>query len=347
MVLRFSRIVRNFLFSILLALGWAAPACAQTYAPIFAYFQIGRDDDPGANLRIDQFQAQIDVLKSEGFSVVSLPQLIAAFDGGAHLPGHAVALTFDEANRSIADNALPVLRQAKMTATIFVTPALADRGGAYMSWDELRRASHEGFTIGAKIDLDALTGDDTPEKIMAAVNDSLTRITDQIGTAPVVFAYADGIADKSLRAIVQSRGFKAAVALQSGPASDTSDRYLLPRFAMTESYGTIDRFRMAANSMPLLVTDILPVDPIVTAQNPPQIGFTVVSDDVALAQLACFTEDQGKTPVTVLDARVELRPVAPFDLDDTTRVNCTAPGTGENAGRWHWLGFNFYVPGKN
>jgi peptidoglycan/xylan/chitin deacetylase (PgdA/CDA1 family) len=254
-----------------------------------------------------------------------------------------VALTFDEANRSVADNALPVLRQAGMTATIFVTPGLADRGGAYMSCDELRRAAHDGFSIGAKIDLNALT-DDTPEKIMAAVNDSLTRITDQIGVQPVVFSYADGIADKSLREIVKSRGFKAAVALQSGPASDKSDRYLLPRFAMTESYGTIDRFRMAANSMPLIVTDTLPADQIIAGQNPPQIGFTIVSDDVALAQLACFTEDQGKTPVTVLGNRAELRPVAPFDTDDTTRVNCTVPGTGASTGRWHWLGFNFFVP---
>jgi peptidoglycan/xylan/chitin deacetylase (PgdA/CDA1 family) len=322
------------------------PVNAETYAPIFAYFQIGRDDNPNDNLRIEQFQAQVDALKSDAFTVVSLPAIIAAFDGGAPLPDHAVGLTFDEASRSIADNALPLLRKAGMTATIFVTPALADRGGAYMDWDDLRRAARDGFTIGAKIDLDALD-DDTPERIMAAVNESLTRIQDQIGVAPVVFSYSDGIADRSIRDIVKSRGFKAAVALQSGPASDKSDRFLLPRFAMTESYGTLERFRMAANSMPLIANDLLPADSIITGQNPPQIGFTVLSDDVALTQLACFTEGQGKTPLTVLGTRAELRPVAAFGLDDTTRVNCTAPGTGNSAGRWHWLGFDFYVPDKN
>ncbi len=322
--------------------GTAVPAHADSYAPIFTYFQIGRDEAPSANLRVEQFQAHIDLLKRESFSVASVPDIIAAFESGRSLPDKTVGLTFDEANRSVTQNALPLLRQAGLTATIFVTPSLADRGGAYMSWDELRRAARDGFTIGAKIDADV--DEDSSVKMLAAVNEALVRIQAEIGVAPTLFSYTDGISTPSTRDLVRSRGFHAAFAMQSGPASNKDDRFVLPRFSMTEAYGTTERFRAAALSIPFDVADVLPEDPTITGANPPQIGFTVLSDDVDMATVACFIEDQGKAPLDILGNRVELRPQTRFEEDDTTRVNCTAPGHGENAGRWHWLGYDFFVP---
>jgi peptidoglycan/xylan/chitin deacetylase (PgdA/CDA1 family) len=312
-------------------------------APIFAYFQVGQDEDPTDNLRVDQFEAQLDLLHGEGYRVVPVADIVSAFDSGAALPDRAVGLTFDDAYRTVQENALPMLVKAGMTATIFVTPRLVDRGGDYMSWDELRKAVHEGFSIGAKIDLDDID-DDSSTRTLAAINESMNRIKDQIGVAPTLFSYAEGIAPKPMREIVKSRGFKAAFALQSGPATAQSDRFLLPRFTMTEAFGNIDRFRIAASSLPIPISDVLPADQTVEGQNPPQIGFTVTDDAIDLEALACFVEDQGKAPVEVLGNRVEIRPSSPFDTDDETRVNCTLPADGDDAGRWRWLGFDFYVP---
>jgi peptidoglycan/xylan/chitin deacetylase (PgdA/CDA1 family) len=318
-------------------------ACANSFAPIFAYFDVGSDDDPDSNIQIDQFQAHIDLLQGEGFHVASVPDIIDAFERHTPLPDRTVGLTFDEAYRSVADNALPLLKAANMPATIFVTPRLVDRGGEYMTWDDLRRAAHQGFTIGAKIDLDDIA-DDSSTRTLAAMNDVKARIQQEIGTAPTLFAYADGIATRPLRDMVQSRGFRAAFALQSGPATEEGDRFMLPRFPMTEEFGDIERFRIAANSLPLAITDVLPQDQTVEGSNPPQIGFTVTDPDIDLSKIACFVEDQGKAPIEILGTRVEIRPAQPFDTDDETRVNCTVPGSETDAGRWHWLGFDFYVP---
>jgi hypothetical protein len=230
-----------------------------------------------------------------------------------------------------------------MPATIFVTPRLVDKGGEYMSWDELRRAVRQGFTIGAKIDLDDID-DDSSTRTLAAINDAKTRIQQEIGTAPTLFAYADGIATRPMRDMVQSRGFHAAFALQSGPATDTEDRFMLPRFPMTEEFGDVERFRTAASSLPLAISDVLPTDQTVEGANPPRIGFTVTQSDIDLSKIACFIEDQGKAPIEVLGSRIEIRPEQPFDDDDETRMNCTVPATGADTGRWHWLGFDFYAP---
>ena len=318
-------------------------AGAASFAPVFTYFQVGRDEDPSANIRVDQFQAHIDLLQDEGFSVAKLPDVIDSFDRQASLPDHTVALTFDDAYKSVAENALPMLRQARMPATIFVTPRLVDKGGDYMSWDDLRRAARDGFTIGAKIDLDDID-DDSSTRTLAAVNTVKARIQQEIGTAPTLFAYADGVATRPMRDIVQTRGFRAAFGQQSGPAAADGDRFMLPRFSMTEAFGDVERFRIAANSLPLAITDVLPADQTVEGVNPPQIGFTVTEAAIDLQKLGCFVEDQGKAPIEILGSRIEIRPAEAFDVDDETRVNCTVPATGADAGRWHWLGFDFYVP---
>ena len=321
-------------------------ARAATSAPIFVYYQIGADQEPADNLRIDQFEAQIDMLKAEDYVVWPVAEIVQGLKDHKPLPDRAVGLTFNDAYRSVADNALPRLQAARLTATIFVSPQLVDRGGNYMSWDELRHAARAGFTIGAKVLLDDVDESDQP-RMLAAVNESLSRIRDEIGTTPTLFAYADGIAEQPLRAIVASRGFIGAFGLQSGPVHGESQFYLLPRFPMTEAFGTLERFRTAATSLPLPVVDLLPEDgSVIAGPNPPQIGFTVHGSDADLTRLACFIEDQGKAALEVIGERVEIRPAQPFDEDDTTRVNCTVPGTGANAGRWHWLGFNFYVPEK-
>lgn len=284
------------------------------------------------------------MLKQESFVVWPVTEIVRSLKDRKPLPDRAIGLTFDDAYRSVADNALPRLEAARLTATIFVSPKLVDRGGNYMSWDELRHAARAGFTIGAKILPEDADENDQPH-ILAAVNESLSRIRDEIGTAPTLFAYDDGIAEPPVRNIVASRGFIGAFGLQSGPVHGDSAFYLLPRFPMTEAFGTLERFRTAANSLPLPVSELLPEDgAVVSGPNPPQIGFTVKNADADLTKLACFIEDQGKASLEVIGERVEIRPAQPFDEDDTTRVNCTVPGSGANAGRWHWLGFNFYMP---
>ena len=208
----------------LLVAGFTGHVHAETSAAVFTYFEVGEDQDPLENIRTDQLAAQLRLIQREHFHVLPLSTIVAAVTQKRELPGKSIGLSFDDAYRSVADNALPLLREAKLPATIFVTPQLVDRGGDYMSWDDLHTAIEDGFTIGAKIDRDSLD-DDTPVKTIAAVNEAITRIHKELGITPTLFAYADGIADKSMRDIVQSRGFTGAFGLQAEPVSADSDSY--------------------------------------------------------------------------------------------------------------------------
>jgi peptidoglycan/xylan/chitin deacetylase (PgdA/CDA1 family) len=73
-------------------------------------------------------------------------------------PG-AVALTFDDAFRNFATEALPVLAQYRFPATVFVVSGHAGGRNNWgsqpipsldlMSWDELRQAARDGIELGA------------------------------------------------------------------------------------------------------------------------------------------------------------------------------------------------------
>jgi len=105
----------------------------------------------------------------------------------------------------------------------------------------------------------------------------------------------------------------------------------------------MERFRLAANALPLRVTDVTPRDVLLTGKtNPPKFGFTASGDVVArLRALACYASGQGKTRLVRLGQyRVEARMERAFP-PGRARINCTMPGRG---GRWHWFGMQFYVP---
>ena len=109
---------------------------------------------------------------------------------------------------------------------------------------------------------------------------------------------------------------------------------------MNEAFGSVDRFQLAANALPLPVTDLTPDDPLLTV-NPPSLGFTAADEVGDLSRLACFAAGQGRTGIEhVSDDRVEVRIKDPFP-PGRSRVNCTLPAPD---GRWRWLGLQFVVP---
>ncbi|MCI0585486.1 MAG: polysaccharide deacetylase family protein [Planctomycetes bacterium] len=70
---------------------------------------------------------------------VSIPDVLAALDGGPRLPPRAVLLTFDDAYRSFATHAWPALRALGTPAALFVPTAYPDSGRPAFWWDRVER----------------------------------------------------------------------------------------------------------------------------------------------------------------------------------------------------------------
>ena len=310
-------------------------------AVVFAYDRFGEDQTPSISIRIDQFEAHLDELQDSDYRVLPLPRILEALRTGTPLPARTVAITIDEASRSAFREAWPRLKAAELPFTLFVATDAIDRGSpAHMSWAEVRQLAAAGVTIGGLgASIQSLVSRPADE-VRAELRRMADRLQAETGQRPTLFAYPQGEVSSAVRTIVTEQGFTAAFGQQSGVLHPQADRAALPRFVMNECFGSVDRFRLAANALPLPVTDLTPDDPLLTV-NPPSLGFTVADGVGDLSRLACFAAGQGRTALErVTEDRVEVRIRDPFP-PGRTRVNCTLPAPD---GRWRWLGMQFVVP---
>lgn len=319
----------------------AAEGGSGASAVVFAYDRFGEDQSPSISIRLDQFEAHLEELTSGDYEVLPLPRILEALRTGKPLPDRAVAITIDEASRSAFQEAWPRLKAAGLPFTLFVATDPVDRGSpAHMSWAEIRQLAAAGVTIGG---LGPSTQSLVPRSA-AEVAAELRRMSDrfqaELGRVPTIFAYPQGEFSLATRGVVVDQGFVAAFGQQSGVLHPQADRWSLPRFVMNETFGSVDRFRLAANALPLPVQDLTPDDPLLTV-NPPPLGFTIGAELGDTSRLACFAAGQGRTVLErIAEDRIEVRIKDPFP-PGRARVNCTLP---TNDGRWRWLGVQFLVP---
>lgn len=323
--------------------GPGAPSMAADWASVMMYHRFGEDRYPSTNIRLEQFEAHLAEFSSDTYTVLPLPEIVESMKTGANLPDRTVAITIDDAYISTYTEAWPRLKAAGLPFTLFVaTNAVDESSTDYMSWEQIRELVADGVTIGSQTATHPHMPNLSSERNRQEIHRSNARFEAELGKAPDLFAYPYGEYSAAVRTIVIDAGFAAAFGQQSGVAYHGGDRFALPRFAMNENYGDIDRLRLAANAMPLRVTDVTPADNMLRKHNPPAFGFTVAEALSRLNLLACFASNQS-TPARMErlgERRFEVRLDAPFP-PGRGRINCTMPAPGK---RWRWFGTQFYIP---
>ena len=332
-----------FIVATCLSLLAVRPALAES-AVVFMYHRFGEDGFPATNIRLEQFEAHLTELKKSKYTVLPLLEILAALRDGSALPDRAIAITVDDAFKSVYTVAWPRLKAAGFPFTLFVSTQPVDKKFAgYMTWDEIRALARDGVTIGNHTVSHLHMPRFDAKRNAAELRISARQLKRELGTAPSIFAYPYGEASTEIMGLVKDAGFTVAFGQHSGVLHAGADTFYLPRFSLNEAYGSMDRFRLAANALPIKVKDITPRDVLLSARtNPPRFGFTVFGDAVpALGRLACYASGQGKVQTSRLgESRIEIRVPRAFPTG-RARINCTMPAGG---GRWRWYGRQFYVP---
>lgn len=310
-------------------------------AVIFAYNRFGDDEAPGASVRIDQFEAHIQELRVGGYRVLPLLDVVERLRAGQTLPDRTVALTIDDTHVSVWTEAWPRLQAAGLPFTLFVATDTVDRGrSTHMTWGQIRELAQAGVTIGNLTASFAHLIDQDRAYVLGQIGRANERLRAETGRVPTLFAYPYGEYGSELRALVVGSGFGAAFGLHAGVAHGQSDPMTLPRFPVNETLGSIERFRLTAQALPLPVAEVTPTD-MRLARNPPLFGFTVDPRIGDIDQLACFAVGYGRAELERPgERRVEVRLTEPF-APGRARINCTLPAAD---GRWRWFGAQFYVP---
>jgi peptidoglycan/xylan/chitin deacetylase (PgdA/CDA1 family) len=322
--------------------GTAAAPPVDNGAVIIMYHRFGEADLPSTSVQIAQFEAHIRELTGGGYTVLPVPEILAALQENRALPDRSIGITIDDAFASVYAEAWPRLKAAGLPFTLFVSTNPLDQGYAgYMTWDQLREMIAGGsVTVGHHSAAHAHMAKRSAEANRADIAGASARFREQLGEVPAIFAYPYGEYSAELRAIVAEAGFAAAFGQHSGAIGRTSDRLALPRYPFSETYADMDRFRLVANSLPLPVTQVTPADPLVRADsNPPLFGFSVLEGIRGLSALNCFASRNEATLERLGESRIEVRLADPLRAG-RSRVNCTMPGPN---GRWRWFGRQFYA----
>ncbi len=319
-------------------------ANAADSAVILMYHRFDDSTYPSTNIRLDQFEAHLEHLKAGGYSVLPVPHIIAALRAGNPLPDRTIGITIDDAYVSIYEEAWPRLKEAGIPFTLFVATGAVDAGTAgIMTWDQIRELAAAGVTIGNHGTNHGHLWQFDAGAIRADIANAQARIESEVEVSPSLFAYPYGEFDLTVRRSAADAGFEAAFGQHSGAIFGGSDFFALSRFALNEHFGDIDRFALVAATLPLPVADLTPANPVVGANNPPAVGFTVTDILHEIGALACFASHQGTAVIEQLGpSRVEIRLDQPLP-PGRSRINCTMPGPD---GRWRWFGTQFIVPGS-
>jgi peptidoglycan/xylan/chitin deacetylase (PgdA/CDA1 family) len=324
--------------------GGAPSALAADHAVVLMYHRFGETEFSSTNIGIEAFEAHIRELKEGGYTVWPISRIVDAVRNRRPLPERTVGLTVDDAYASVFANAWPRIKAAGLPFTLFVSTDPIDKGQAgFMTWDQIRELARNGVEIGAHTASHLHMVDGGRALGRTELARSTDRFVIEIGKKPTLFAYPYGETSSAIRRLVKEWDYGAAFGQQSGVVNPTSDFHYLPRFALNERYGRIQRFRRVLRTLPLPVTEVTPDDQLVGATNPPALGFTVARPLKGLDRLACYPSHGGGARIERLGARrIEIRLGRPFP-PGRSRVNCTLPGAG---GVYRWFGMLFYRPGN-
>jgi len=316
------------------------------------YHRIGENDYPSTNVRIEQFEQQLDYLADNGFTVWPLPKALEHLNASQPLPDKTVVITFDDAYLSVYTEAFPRLQARGFPFTVFVATDPVDQGYArYMSWEQLRELKAAGVTIanhsaGHEHLVQRETGEDQTiwlARIRESLQQAQKRLEDELGETPMLLAYPYGEYDQQILTLVEQLGY-TAFGQQSGAIGYDSDRRQLPRYPINEHYSDPSDFALKVNSLPLPVTDVNPIDPLREDTQPPRMELTLAPGTEGLKALSCYASGQGRMEIEWLSEqppRFAVQAMQPL-LKGRSRYSCTAPTKQR---RYQWYSHLWIVPG--
>ena len=310
------------------------------YASLIMYHRFGDSRYPSTNIKKKQFINHINELLKPKYNIISIEKALLAINNIKFVKDRSVVITIDDAYSSVYNYAWPIFKKHNLPFTLFVsTDVIDNKTPGYMNWEQIRTLRDHGVTIGSQTKSHPHMFKLSKEKIIEELSISNKRFIDEIGSSPKFFAYPYGEYDLRVIEEVKLHGFVAAFGQHSGVAHKSLGMYELPRFAMNEKYGDMERFLLAVNALPIPVSDLSPKNPVIS-RNPPSYGFTLSDKIEPKNAIRCFANKGLKANTKRLGKnRIEIRLSGPFSKG-RGRINCTMAA---NENRWRWLGRQFII----
>lgn len=232
------------LLCLVLLLGGALAAMVEMYPPqgtlILEYHKINDRTKDDYTVSTADFAAQMDALKEDGYTTISVLDFLRAKKGKQELPEKPVIVTFDDGYSDNYTEALPILEKRGMKATLFMVTNDIGLPG-YLSWDQLFDMEKRGIELGSHtanhLPLTNMTLDEARDELQKS---KLQMEWKGLKTI-FVLSYPNGKYDKYMPKLLKEQEYLAAVTGDAGVNTFQTDPYRLlrtnvppPRFGIRE-----------------------------------------------------------------------------------------------------------------
>jgi peptidoglycan/xylan/chitin deacetylase (PgdA/CDA1 family) len=178
----------------------------------------------------EQFREQMQFLKDNGYTPISLYDLHRALARPYRLPEKPVILTFDDGYADVYTDAVPILREFGFTATFFIVTEWLDvQQPGYLTWDQVRELEEQGFGFEAHsrshLDMEGMSRPDLDYQIIGAQR----AFQVELGRKPRFFVYPAGRWDENAIIALGEAGYWGALTTQHGSWHRTDDLFEMSR----------------------------------------------------------------------------------------------------------------------
>ena len=214
-------------------------------SPLIAGFS-----EPTWNVAPDRLGRQLSGLMARGYHPWPLRRAIECRQAGETIPARTFVVTFDDGYDNVYHNALPVLKELSVPATVFITTAYldADRPFAFDDWlasgsaaapeiawkplsaDHCREMLDSGLIeIGSHTHTHAdLRG--RPEMFQHDLTRSLAVLRERFGLSDATFAFPYGYYGPKMVAAARLAGAKCSLTADPRPVAPGQDPFSWGRF---------------------------------------------------------------------------------------------------------------------
>lgn len=208
--------------------------------PIMMYHNVNYTDVIKSNtVNPENFERQMIYLKSRGYHVLSLEELVQATVNGKSLSKKSVVITFDDGYEDNYTYAFKILKKYGFPATIFISSDLIGTEG-FLHWAQMREMMKDGITFGSHTRRHAYLPDLTATKQQQEIGGSKRALEMHLGVPVDYIAYPSGGFSDSIKQFVKDAGYKGAAATNRGYDRFNKDVFELNRVRFSDKDNRID-----------------------------------------------------------------------------------------------------------
>jgi len=207
--------------------------------PVLAYHMIADDDDTYSVSAVE-FEKQMQYLKENGYTAISLLEFAKAKKGKFTLPEKPIIITFDDGYENNYTTAMPIMEKYGMKGTMFMVANDIGKQD-YFTVEQMKDWQAHHMEIGSHtanhVPLATLTSEQKKEEIVAS-----KLLLEWKGLNTVFFmAYPFGSFDAESEQLLKENEYLGALTGKSGLNTADTNPYLLhrvnvphPKFGLTE-----------------------------------------------------------------------------------------------------------------